>query len=171
MFFANDIEDMIYTDSWRAGYRPSLMTYSNVDKARIRGYELQGRYALNPAIGLRANYTYADGENRDSGETLRNTPRHLANVGIDWQATAKLGANLDYQYTGSQLLYVSAARPSVESDAYHTLNLGARYQATPELALKAGINNLANEKRDDVARSVDNILMGRSLFVGLNYDL
>ena len=171
MFFANDIEDMIYTDSWRAGYRPSLMTYSNVDKARIRGYELQGRYALNPAIGLRANYTYADGENRDSGETLRNTPRHLANVGIDWQATAKLGANLDYQYTGSQLLYVSAARPNVASDAYHTLNLGARYQATPELALKAGINNLANEKRDDVARSVDNILMGRSLLVGLNYDL
>ena len=171
MFFANDIEDMIYTDSWRAGYRPSLMTYSNVDKARIRGYELQGRYALNPAIGLRANYTYADSENRDSGETLRNTPRHLANVGIDWQATAKLGANLDYQYTGSQLLYVSAARPNVASDAYHTLNLDARYQATPELALKAGINNLANEKRDDVARSVDNILMGRSLFVGLNYDL
>ncbi len=33
------------------------------------------------------------------------------------------------------------------------------------------MNNLTNEKRDDVAQSVDNILMGRTLFVGFNYDI
>lgn len=171
MFFDNEIEDMIYTDSWRAGYRPSVMTYTNVDEARVKGYELQGRYAFNDAVGLRANYTYVDSENRDTGETLRNTPQHMANLGLDWQVLPKLSTNLDYQYTGSQLLYVSAAKPNEESGAYHTLSLGARYQATPELALKAGVNNLTNEKRDDVAQSIDNILMGRSLFVGFSYDI
>lgn len=171
MFFDNEIEDMIYTDSWRAGYRPSVMTYTNVDEARVKGYELQGRYAFNDAVGLRANYTYVDSENRDTGETLRNTPQHMANLGLDWQVLPKLSTNLDYQYTGSQLLYVSAAKPNEESGAYHTLGLGARYQATPELALKAGVNNLTNEKRDDVAQSIDNILMGRSLFVGFSYDI
>lgn len=171
MFFHNDIEDMIVTDSWRAGYQPSVMTYSNVSKARVQGYELQGRYALSDRIGLRGNYTYSDAEDRDTDEQLRNTPQHVANLGVDWQVRNDLAMNLDYQYTGSQLLYVSAAEPNVESAAFHVLNLGARYQATPQLALRAGMNNLTNEKRDDVAQSIDNILMGRTLFVGFSYDL
>ncbi|WP_404436182.1 TonB-dependent receptor domain-containing protein [Stutzerimonas chloritidismutans] len=171
MLFNNDIDDMIITDTWRAGYRPAVMTYSNVSKARVRGYELIGRYNLSDTMGLRANYTYSDAEDRDTDEQLRNTPQHVANFGFDWQAAPALGLNLDYQYTGSQLLYVSAADPNVESGAFHQLNLGARYQATRELSLKAGMNNLTNEKRDDVAQSVDNILMGRTLFVGFSYDI
>ena len=171
MLFNNDIDDMIITDTWRVGYRPAVMTYSNVSKARVQGYELQGRYNLSDTMGLRANYTYSDAEDRDTDEQLRNSPQHVANIGFDWQAMPDLGLNLDYQYTGSQLLYVSAARPNVESGAFHQLNLGARYQATRELSLKAGMNNLTNEKRDDVAQSVDNILMGRTVFVGFSYDI
>ena len=171
MLFNNDIDDMIITDTWRVGYRPAVMTYSNVSKARVRGYELQGRYNLSDTMGLRANYTYSDAEDRDTDEQLRNSPQHVANIGFDWQAMPDLGLNLDYQYTGSQLLYVSAAQPNVESGAFHQLNLGARYQATRELSLKAGMNNLTNEKRDDVAQSVDNILMGRTVFVGFSYDI
>ncbi len=171
MLFNNDIDDMIITDTWRVGYRPAVMTYSNVSKARVQGYELQGRYNLSDTMGLRANYTYSDAEDRDTDEQLRNSPQHVANIGFDWQAMPDLGLNLDYQYTGSQLLYVSAAQPNVESGAFHQLNLGARYQATRELSLKAGMNNLTNEKRDDVAQSVDNILMGRTVFVGFSYDI
>jgi len=171
MLFNNDIDDMIITDTWRAGYRPAVMTYSNVSKARVQGYELQGRYNLSDTMGMRANYTYSDAEDRDTDEQLRNTPQHVANIGFDWQAMPDLGLNLDYQYTGSQLLYVSAAQPNVESGAFHQLNLGAKYQATRELSLKAGMNNLTNEKRDDVAQSVDNILMGRTVFVGFSYDI
>ncbi|MDX2350961.1 TonB-dependent receptor domain-containing protein [Stutzerimonas xanthomarina] len=171
MLFNNDIDDMIITDTWRVGYRPAVMTYSNVSKARVQGYELQGRYNLSDTMGLRANYTYSDAEDRDTDEQLRNSPQHVANIGFDWQAMPDVGLNLDYQYTGSQLLYVSAAQPNVESGAFHQLNLGARYQATRELSLKAGMNNLTNEKRDDVAQSVDNILMGRTVFVGFSYDI
>tara|TARA_R110002095_G_scaffold132434_3_gene114957 strand:- start:8284 stop:10182 length:1899 start_codon:yes stop_codon:yes gene_type:complete len=171
MLFNNDIDDMIITDTWRVGYRPAVMTYSNVSKARVQGYELQGRYNLSDTMGVRANYTYSDAEDRDTDEQLRNTPQHVANIGFDWQAMPDLGLNLDYQYTGSQLLYVSAAQPNVESGAFHQLNLGAKYQATRELSLKAGMNNLTNEKRDDVAQSVDNILMGRTVFVGFSYDI
>ncbi|HAQ85524.1 MAG TPA: TonB-dependent receptor, partial [Pseudomonas sp.] len=119
MLFNNDIDDMIITDTWRVGYRPAVMTYSNVSKARVQGYELQGRYNLSDTMGLRANYTYSDAEDRDTDEQLRNSPQHVANIGFDWQAMPDLGLNLDYQYTGSQLLYVSAAQPNVESGAFH----------------------------------------------------
>ncbi|MNQ10712.1 Colicin I receptor precursor [compost metagenome] len=171
MFFNNEIEDMIVSDSWRAGYRPAVMTYSNVNKARIQGYELQGRYAFSDTLAARANYTYSDAEDRDTDKPLNYSPQHVANVGFDWQALPKLGLNLDYQYTGSQMLVVPAKSASFESGAYSTLSLGSQFQATKELTLKAGLNNLTNTKRDDVAQSIDHILMGRTLYVGFSYDL
>lgn len=171
MFFNNDIEDMIVSDSWRAGYRPKVMTYTNVSEARIQGYELQGRYAFTDTLAVHANYTYSDAEDRDTGEQLNYSPQHVANAGIDWQALPALGFNLDYQYTGSQMLVVPAKSASFESGAYDTVSVSTKYQATKELALKAGLNNLTNTKRDDVAQSIDHILMGRTVFVGFSYDL
>lgn len=173
MFFHNDIEDMIVSDSWRPaqGYRPPVMTYTNVSQARVQGYEVHGRYALNEALAMRANYTFSDAEDRDTEKPLSNTPEHLANLGIDWQLLPSLGMTLDYQYTGSQWLYVPASGSNRETGAYHTLNLGAKFKATDELAFTAGLNNLTNTKRDEVAQSIDHILMGRSAFVGVSYDL
>ncbi len=172
MFFNNEIEDMIVSDSWRPPlYRPRVMTYTNVSKARIQGYELQGSYAFTDAVTARANYTYSDAENRDTGNELNYSPKHVGNIGIDWQALPKLGLNLDYQYTGNQMLVIPNNASSVESDAYHTVSLGTKFQATKELALKAGINNLTDSKRDDVAQSIDHLLMGRTVFVGFSYDL
>lgn len=172
MFFNNEIEDMIVSDSWRPPlYRPRVMTYTNVSKARIQGYELQGSYTFTDAVTARANYTYSDAENRDTGNELNYSPKHVGNIGLEWQALPKLGLNLDYQYTGSQMLVIPNKASSVESDAYHTVSLGTKFQATKELALKAGVNNLADSKRDDVAQSIDHLLMGRTVFVGFSYDL
>lgn len=172
MFFNNEVEDMIVSDSWRPPlYRPRVMTYTNVSKARIQGYELQGSYAFTDAVTARANYTYSDAENRDTGNELNYSPKHVGNIGLDWQALPKLGLNLDYQYTGNQMLVIPNNASSVESDAYHTVSLGTKFQATKELALKAGVNNLTDSKRDDVAQSIDHLLMGRTVFVGFSYDL
>ena len=172
MFFNNEIEDMIVSDSWRPPlYRPRVMTYTNVSKARIQGYELQGSYAFTDAVTARANYTYSDAENRDTGNELNYSPKHVGNIGLDWQVLPKLGLNLDYQYTGNQMLVIPNKASSVESDAYHTVSLGTKFQATKELALKAGVNNLTDSKRDDVAQSIDHLLMGRTVFVGFSYDL
>jgi len=172
MFFNNEIEDMIVSDSWRPPlYRPRVMTYTNVSKARIQGYELQGSYAFTDAVTARANYTYSDAENRDTGNELNYSPKHVGNIGLDWQVLPKLGLNLDYQYTGNQMLVIPNKASSVESDAYHTVSLGTKFQATKELALKAGVNNLTDTKRDDVAQSIDHLLMGRTVFVGFSYDL
>jgi len=179
-FFHNDIDDLIITETTRLVFDPTLgrpvplrseLSYYNLSQARIKGYELQGRYALSDALSVRANYTYSDSEDRDTGDELDYTPKHVGNIGFDWRALPQLDLNLDYQYTGSQMVYVPALGDSQRSDAFHTLGVGARFRATNELTLKAGMNNLTNEKRDEVAQSVDHILMGRTLFVGFSYDI
>ncbi|WP_222908204.1 TonB-dependent receptor domain-containing protein [Pseudomonas sp. DNDY-54] len=168
--FQTEIDDMIVSDRWAPGYFPAVMTYNNISKARISGYELQGRYALDDALGIRVNYTYSDAEDREAETQLNNVPQHVANIGVDWRALPAVALNLDYQYVGSQWLPTPASGAQ-ESGAFHVVNLSGRYQASPQLALNAGLNNLTNEKRDDVAQSVDNILMGRTLFVGFSYDI
>lgn len=180
MFFHNDIDDLIITETTRLVFNPVLgrpvplrseLSYYNLSQARIKGYELQGRYHLSDALSVRANYTFSDSEDRESGDELDYTPKHVGNIGFDWRAMPKLDLNLDYQYTGSQMVYVPALAESQRSEAFHTLGIGARFHATNELTLNAGMNNLTNEKRDEVAQSVDHILMGRSLFVGFSYDI
>jgi len=170
--FQTEIDDMIASDRWNppAGYMPRVMTYYNISKARVQGYELQGRYMVSDVIGLRANYTFSDAEDRATDMPLTNAPQHVGNIGVDWQALPKLAMNFDYQYTGSQWLSTPLSGTQ-ETGAFHTLNFGSKYQATKELALNAGMNNLTNEKRDDVAQSIDHILMGRTLFVGFSYDI
>ncbi len=180
MFFHNDIDDLIITETTRLVRDPVLgrpvplrseLSYYNLSEARIKGYELQGRYHLSDAVSVRANYTFSDSEDRESGDELDYTPKHVGNIGLDWRARPKLDLNVDYQYTGSQMVYVPALADSKRSDAFHTVGIGGRFHATNELTLNAGMNNLTNEKRDEVAQSVDHILMGRTLFVGFSYDI
>ncbi|WP_285260812.1 hypothetical protein [Halopseudomonas bauzanensis] len=85
-------------------------------------------------------------------------------------SNARLQTFVGYQYTDSQML----AAPSVgdsKSAAFHTLELGTEIQATRELGFKFGVVNLTNTKRDDAARALDHILLGRTAYVGVSYRL
>lgn len=171
MYFDNDIKNMIVSDSWKPGigYRPPVMTYTNIHAAKVKGVEFESQYHVNDNLGVKLNYTYSDGKNKDTDQELDYSPRHIANMSWDWQVNDALGLNLNYQYIGSQMLYIPATAKSKKSDDYHTLGLSGHYQFNPNFTLQAGLKNLTNTKRDEVARSIDHILMGRIAFVGFNF--
>lgn len=168
--FHNDIKDMIISDQWGPGYRPPVMSYANIHEAQIRGLELASGIALTDSLNLTANYTLADAEDEETGEELVQTPRHTGNARLQWQLLPRLHTFVGYQYTGSQILAVPSVGDA-KSDAFHMLELGANVQATKELGFQFGMTNLTNTKRDDVARSLDHILLGRTAYVGVNYRL
>src|SRR5690606_39383459 len=63
--------------------------YQNVDKATTTGVEIAGRTRLTDTLTLKGNYTYTDSEQRsgpDKGLPLVNTPEHMANATLSWQA-------------------------------------------------------------------------------------
>jgi outer membrane receptor for ferrienterochelin and colicins len=169
MYFNNDIKNMIVSDSWRAGYRPMVMTYTNVHSASVKGIELESQYELNDAIAMKLNYTYSDGKNKDNNQVLDYSPRHTGNMSWDWHINDAFGLNLNYQYIGSQMLYIPATSKSKKSDDYHVVGVNGQYQFNPSFSIQAGLKNLTNTKRDEVARSIDHILMGRTAFVGFNF--
>ena len=171
--FHNDIKDKIQSEAWTATWRPAVMTYQNVSKARIKGVELSGWFDITDALTLSSNVTLIDGEDKTSGKDLYRTPEHTANAKLEWQVIESLSTQLGWNYTGSQILPVPRmSGTTYETTAgFHTLDVGAVWNATRALDLKFGLNNLTNTKRDWVATEADQILDGRTVYAGVAYKL
>lgn len=119
---------------------------TNIDKVVIQGIELAGRVRLFDGLGVRANYTLTDSEQKSGaqiGRPLGNSARHMANASIDWRATDRLSFLLSgemrskryrglHAITGDELYYKS----------YTVLNLAGAYELTNWLTVNARVNNL-----------------------------
>lgn len=88
-----------------------IYVYDNIDRVRIRGVELSAEQRFTPDWTLKGSYTFTDSERQGGGEPafdggsldgrpLDMTPRHVANLRLDWQATQTLGLNLAGHYSG-----------------------------------------------------------------------
>ncbi|MEP3351094.1 MAG: TonB-dependent receptor [Marinomonas sp.] len=170
--FKNDIENMIAYDysnfSYSGGVYSGYITYQNIDEAVLQGVELSLWYDVTDVLTLLGNYTYTDAENKSDSTDLVQTPEHVANLTLDWQATDALSTSVSYQYTGEQ--YVSSVSDTNLSDAYNTVNVAMQYAPNESIKIKAGITNLLNEERDDVAETYYYVLKSRSLYAGITYD-
>ena len=170
--FHNEIEDLIQSDQWGPGYRPTVMTYLNVKEARIKGLELTGWVDVLDNVTLTGNFTLLDSVDRSTGDDLAKTPDHTGNLGLDWQASELVSANLAWQYVGSQVIKVPARNSQAfTSKHYQTLDVNTNWTVTPALDFKLGITNLTNTQRDEVATDADFILEGRTVYAGVDYKL
>ncbi|MCP3290286.1 siderophore amonabactin TonB-dependent receptor, partial [Aeromonas hydrophila] len=170
--FHNDIEDLIQSDQWGPGYRPTVMTYLNVKKARVKGLELTGWVDVMDDLKLTGNWTMLDSEDKSTGDDLAKTPDHTGNLSLDWQATEIVSTNLAWQYVGSQFIKVPMHNSqALKSDSYQTLDVNTKWKVTPALDFKLGITNLTNTQRDQVATDADFILEGRTVYAGVDYKL
>ncbi|MCH7369696.1 siderophore amonabactin TonB-dependent receptor [Aeromonas sp. MR16] len=170
--FHNDIEDLIQSDQWGPGYNPSVMTYLNVKKARIKGLELSGWVDVLDNVQLTGNWTLLDSEDKSTGQDLAKTPEHTGNLGLDWQASDVVSANLAWQYVGSQFIKVPMHNSqALKSKHYQTLDVNTNWAVTPALDFKLGITNLTNTQRDQVATDADFILEGRTVYAGIDYKM
>ena len=170
--FHNEIEDLIQSDQWGPGYRPTVMTYLNVKEARIKGLELTGWVDVLDNVKLTGNFTLLDSVDRSTGDDLAKTPDHTGNLGLDWQASELVSANLAWQYVGSQVIKVPARNSQAfTSKHYQTLDVNTNWTVTPALDFKLGITNLTNTQRDEVATDADFILEGRTVYAGVDYKL
>lgn len=135
------------------GWNSAAPTFSkaiNVDEATTKGIELAGRYLLAPDWSLSANYTYTKTEQKsgaNEGWPLSNTPRHLFNANLNWQATDQLNAWLKAEYRSKRFRRTDSAVNLAYNElgdykAYTLFHLGGSYQATENVVLNATIYNL-----------------------------
>ena len=129
----------------------------NVGEAETQGVELATRIPVADAWWINANYTYTDSEQKsgdNKGQQLTNSPEHMVNARLNWQATDRLKTWLAYEYRSDTLRFLDA-RSNLNGDdaavydqvgnelsSYSLFHLGAAYRATQNLTLQATIYNL-----------------------------
>ena len=135
-----------------------LYIYDNVDRVDIKGVELTATVPLTRALLVAANYTYTDSERKGSGEPafdgssldglpLDKTPKHLANVRVDWNVSHEVRAYVLGQYQGTQ--YYTGFRNGAVATRTRapstTFDMGVSFNVNEHFSLKMAVLNLTNK--------------------------
>lgn len=188
MLFHTDFKDKIAEDrfcdpgadrddpsTWQCEYQGRnysfLSTRKNIADAMMRGVELTLDYSLTQALMFSSSYTFTDSEQLSGefeGEPLNQVPRHMLNVGFDWQASAVLGFWLDGNVRGETSDYLGRSSMSEGTPGYGFVDAGLVYRLNNSARVKAGLYNVGDKQVTTESYGV--VLDGRRLNLGLTVD-
>jgi outer membrane receptor for ferrienterochelin and colicins len=116
---------------------------------------VNGRLPITPALLLTANYTYTDSVRKGGGEPafdgssldgtpLDKTPRHMANVRLDWQATEQIAAYV-LGYSGKQTFSGFRNGALNTRTREGTTSMSASISRSMKFALRAAVLNVTDK--------------------------
>lgn len=124
--------------------RPTVYSYTNVNKARIQGIESSFEQRWNSWLQTSFSHHYLYARDKSHGRWLENRPLHSGKV----QANFYL---LDPEFTLSLSAYASGRRAFYDSDRLHwlgpvsTLQAHASYTFSKSITFYGAVKNLSNE--------------------------
>lgn len=131
--------------------------YVNLEETRTDGVELEGRAALGGGFDLSLAYAWTDAVDRTTDRRLLRVPEHSGSATLGW--------------TGARLSGALTVRAEDDQDdaggvreGFVTANLNASYALTPNVDLTARVENLADERYQQVLFYGE---PGRSGYVGI----
>lgn len=141
-YFRNDISDLI--DS---GYDPvkGHLTYINVGKARTEGVEAFVSADITQDVRVRADYTYTEATDADTGVWLKRRPRNKASFNVGWTPTEKLLLTGSVLFYGDSLDIDRVNFRNVILPSFTVVNVAADYKLTDNMSVYGRIDNLFNE--------------------------
>ena len=150
------------------GFDPSIGAFgafNNIDRTRNRGSEVsyKGRFG---ATDLRAGLTLQDPINELTGERLQRRAATQWTAGVSYLVGAwRLGADLLHSGARPDAYFDAATFNSVKTmlPSYTRFNLSAQYRVTPEVVLRARLDNATDAKYQTVYGYNQ---QPRSLYVG-----
>ncbi len=165
-YFARNVSNLISSEVLDfTTYRSRAINIEGT--SQIRGLEIAYNGKLADRLTAYANYTYTQAKDSKKAELVRR-PKHLANVGLAYQITEKLGSNVNVSYVGKrvdtyfdELTYASSR---VKMPSYTLVNLGVNYQLSKNLNVYANLNNLFDKKYENIIGYGQD---GRNVYVGL----
>lgn len=121
----------------------------NVDEAVTRGGELALRARLHDDWSLSANYTYTESEQKSGaakGQPLINTPKHMLNGALRWQATDKVNAWVRGEYRSKRFRSDAVARATLgDFKGYSQFHVGGAYEVSENVTLNATVYNVLDK--------------------------
>lgn len=141
-YYHNDISDLIVNQ-----FDPVTLTatYLNIGRATTQGIEAFASAAINNQLRVRADYTYTDARDADTGLRLLRRPADKVSMSAFWTPLERLTVTTTFLYVSS---WVDVSRggsvfiPRLDAPSYTTVNLSADYQLDKNVTLFGRIDNL-----------------------------
>lgn len=129
---------------------PDFSSVENIQRARTRGVELSGKFTLSTKTEARFAYTYLEAENLSQNLRLLRRPRHSgsADVWHDFGGGFSAGTGIVFAAQREDVNARTFAR--IDGEDYTVVRVYGAWQATPNLAVKARVENLLNEHYEEV---------------------
>lgn len=125
---------------------PTFAQSVNVDEAVTKGVEATARFRFDDAWTLQGNYTFTDSEQKSgaaAGQPLTDTPEHMLNANLRWNATDRMNLWLRGEYRSSRYRGVGDAQTALgDYKAYSLFHLGGAYRIDDNLTVNAVVYNL-----------------------------
>ncbi len=125
-------------------------TTANVDEARTRGLELSGRFTLPGAVQVRLAYTYLEAENLTSGVRLLRRPRNSGSLDLWHDFGHGFSAGTGLAFAAGRRDVHAATFATINAEDYTVVRVYAAWQVNTRLAVKARVENLLDEKYEEV---------------------
>jgi vitamin B12 transporter len=156
VYFNDHIRDLIIAP-------PPLYVPQNIEHARINGLELI--YAAEFGdTHINANATWQDPRDTTTGELLQKRARKFGSIAVS-NGFGSGNAGAELKYSGERPDFDYAFAP-VNLPGYTLINLSAGYKLDKKLDLSLRVDNLLDR---DYSEAYGYNTLGRTLFVGLNY--
>jgi vitamin B12 transporter len=142
--------DLRYTNLVAYDFAVFPGTVRNIGQARTQGLEVSGKFGLPGAVAVRLAYTYLEADDLTAGTRLLRRPRQSGSLDLwhDFGAGFSVGTGLVF---ASDRMDVNAATfATIRGEDYAVVRLYGAWQVATRLSLKVRIENLLDEKYEQV---------------------
>jgi vitamin B12 transporter len=125
-------------------------TTANVERARTRGLEVAARLGDAAAAQLQLAYTFLEAENLTQGTRLLRRPRHSLEADLWREFGRGIGAGLGLRWVAQREDVAANTFARIDGEDYTVVRLYASWRATARLTVTARIENLLDERYEEV---------------------
>jgi len=170
--FHNDIKDLIDTDldekeSAKTGL--SIYRYTNVGKAKTKGFDLSSHYTFTPKLSGNASYSYLKTEDVETGKELTSRPSHQVKLKLNYKFPQyKTDISIYGNYQSKEFVN---GKNTITSPSYSTFDLKLNKQIRKGTKVFLGIDNITDTHRDVPLTGHDfRPEGGRFIYAGIRFD-
>ncbi|MDI1250304.1 MAG: TonB-dependent receptor [Lacunisphaera sp.] len=125
-------------------------TVQNVGRARTRGLEVAGKFTLPGAVDVRLAYSHLEADDLTVGTRLLRRPRNSGSLDVWHDFGGGFSAGTGLVVAHDRMDVHAATFATVRGEDYTVVRVYGAWQATPRLAVKARVENLLDEKYEQV---------------------
>lgn len=161
--FRNELDNLIVEDySYNESPTVIVYQYQNIAKALTQGAEFSVNWQSLSGFGLNSSYTYLEATDENTGERLKDRPKHQVKNRLSFENSHGLNLGLIYIWQSDEV----DVSQNQESPAWGQWDIKATQTLAEHYSIYGGIDNITNEQRIFNGSYDNRPVAGRLVYLG-----